>query len=88
SSAAASPDGKTLATASHDRTVKLWNLDTKQESATLGGFKSSVWAVAFAPSGQMLATGSHSDSLKLWKNGWVEALPPAPAKPTDATASK
>ncbi|HJT33274.1 MAG TPA: WD40 repeat domain-containing protein, partial [Pirellulales bacterium] len=56
---------------------------------TLGGFKSSVWAVAFAPSGQLLATGSHSDSLKLWKNGWVEALPPAPAaaKPADPTAS-
>jgi WD40 repeat protein len=30
-----SPDEKTLATSSRDRTIKLWNLDTMQEVLTL-----------------------------------------------------
>jgi hypothetical protein len=76
-------DGKTLATASHDRTVKVWNLDTMQATFTLEGYKSTVWAVAFSPNGQTLASGSHNDSLKVWKAvaAWADAFPPPPPAP-------
>src|SRR5438105_3916905 len=53
------PDGQTLATASADKTVKLWQPATGQEQATLRAHTDVVCAVAFAPDGQRLATGSY-----------------------------
>ncbi|MDI9640244.1 hypothetical protein QM565_31555 [Geitlerinema splendidum] len=44
-----SPDGRTLATASKDRTIGLWNLQTHQLSYTLCGHAQAVYAVAFSP---------------------------------------
>ncbi|MEG4495426.1 AAA-like domain-containing protein, partial [Microcoleus sp. D3_18_C4] len=44
-SVAFSPDGKTLASASSDNTIKLWNLQTQKPIATLTGHSSSVMSV-------------------------------------------
>ena len=52
-----SPDGKTLATASWDGTVRLWQVETGQELLTLAGSGSAVFSVAFAPDGRALAAG-------------------------------
>src|SRR5262249_54073501 len=60
------PDGQALATASGDKTVKLWQLATGRERATLHGHTDYVSAVAFAPDGQLLATGSYDHTAKLW----------------------
>ncbi|HBL10008.1 MAG TPA: type IV secretion protein Rhs, partial [Cyanobacteria bacterium UBA11162] len=67
-----SPDGKTIATASDDRTVKLWSLDGKELHTlgglrTLGGHRDSVSHVRFSPDGKMIATGSEDKTVKLWK---------------------
>ena len=61
-----SPDSKLLASGSYDNTIKLWNVETKQEIATLVGHSSSVNSVAFSPDGKLLASGSSDDTVKLW----------------------
>jgi WD40 repeat protein len=61
-----SPDGKTLATGSSDKTIKLWNLDTGKEIRTLQGHDSYINSVSFSPDGKTLATGSDDETIKLW----------------------
>ena len=45
---------------------------SQQLSVALGGYKSSVWSVAFSPDGKQLATGSHNDSLRIWDLATLE----------------
>ena len=58
-SVAFSPDGKTLASASYDAAIILWDLASdKPVSRTLTGHTNAVVSVAFSPDGQTLASGS------------------------------
>ena len=61
-----SPDGKRLATGGWDRQVKLWDMATWREIATLKGHAEGIWAVAFSPDGKTLVTGGEDDTAKLW----------------------
>ena len=60
-----SPDGKLLASASQDKTVRLWDVDTGKNTTTLE-HPDSVEAVAFNPDGQTLASGGLADTVWLW----------------------
>jgi WD40 repeat protein len=59
-------DGKTLASGSTDRTVKLWDVAAGKERATLKGHKADVLSVAFSPDGKLLASGGMDNTAKLW----------------------
>ena len=61
---AASPDGKWLATASHNGEVVLWDAATGQRSRTLAGHRDLAWGIAFSPDSRLLA--SSSDDVKIW----------------------
>ncbi|MEG4200296.1 WD40 domain-containing protein [Microcoleus sp. Pol12A5] len=65
-SVAFSRDGKTLASASGDNTIKLWNLQTEKPIATLTGHSNPVSSVAISPDGTTLASASDDHTIKLW----------------------
>ncbi|MEG4110705.1 MULTISPECIES: WD40 domain-containing protein [unclassified Microcoleus] len=73
-SVAFSPDGKRLASASFDNTIKLWHLETQKPIATLTGHSSSVRSVAFSPDGKILASTSADKTIKLWNLQTAKAI--------------
>src|SRR5689334_13818425 len=66
-SVAFTADGTTLASGGCDGMVKLWDVKTGKELATLqGGGGDHVYAVAFSPDSKTLAVGRQTGPVELW----------------------
>jgi WD40 repeat protein len=66
SSAAFSPDGKRIVTASMDKTARMWDAATAKEIAVLRGHDDRVTSAAFSPDGSRIVTASEDSTARIW----------------------
>lgn len=60
-----SPDGKLLASASADHTIKVWDINGTLLK-TLKGHRNVIWSVNFSPDGKLLASTGNDGTIKVW----------------------
>jgi WD40 repeat protein len=69
-SVAFSPDGKRMATASADGTVKVWDVSNVKELSgnplTLSGHAGAIYRVVFSPDGRRLATACQDGTSRVY----------------------
>lgn len=63
---ALAPDGKTLASGSRDAVVRLWDVATRRERATLRGHSAPILALTFSDDSASLASADADRNLKVW----------------------
>src|SRR6516165_240161 len=101
SSAAFSPDGSRVVTASWDGTARLWDIKTGAALATLAGHRGWVWKAAFSPDGRRIVTASADKTARVWDaatgallatlsghRGWVNSAAFSPDGSRIVTASE
>jgi WD40 repeat protein len=68
-SAAFSPDGRFILTASDDRTARVWDVKTGREVSVLRGHRRGVQSAAFSPNGSLMVTAGDDGVARVWDAG-------------------
>ena len=62
-----SPDGQYLASASYDKTIRLWDPASGKQLQILEAHADYVHCVDFSANGRWLASNSHDNTIRLWR---------------------
>ena len=65
-SVAFSPDGKTVVSGSADKTVRIWDVGTGDNTQVLKGHTDIVYSVAFSRDGKTVVSGSQDGTIRTW----------------------
>ena len=71
---AVSPDNTLIASASYDKTVRLWDVATRRLVKTLEGHGSMVTSVTFSVDGSYVISGSDDKTIRIWHTRTGEAV--------------
>jgi WD40 repeat protein len=80
---AISTDGRRLATASKDGTVRLFDLESGERLALIDAHDGGADCAAFSPDGLLLATGGRDHAIRLWDVRDSHAVTDAPCAQVD-----
>jgi WD40 repeat protein len=60
-----------LCSASEDKTLIIWDMQTFQKVATLNGHRHNVSSVAYSPCGRFICSSSFDKTIKIWDNNGI-----------------
>ncbi|MFO1502149.1 MAG: hypothetical protein U1G07_27880, partial [Verrucomicrobiota bacterium] len=69
-----SPDGRRIATAGDDHTIKIWDSEDGRELLSITGHESETYCLAFSPDGRRLASSGRDQTVRIWTAATVDQI--------------